>query len=83
MGDFLRAVDQASSPKAPTFESAATESGGGRLQRASRPADRSLGRYRERHREKYMLLTEQDLDLDPKLRQGLADARAEAGKRIG
>jgi hypothetical protein len=30
-----------------------------------------------------MLLTEQDLDLDPKLRQGLADARAEAGKRIG
>ena len=32
---------------------------------------------------KYMLLTEQDLDLDPKLRQGLADARAEAGKRIG
>ena len=32
---------------------------------------------------KYMLLTEQDLDLDPKLRQGLADARAEAGKRLG
>ena len=32
---------------------------------------------------KYMLLTEQGLDLDPKLRQGLADARAEAGKRIG
>jgi len=32
---------------------------------------------------KYMLLTEQDLDLDPKLRQGLADVRARAGKRIG
>jgi hypothetical protein len=32
---------------------------------------------------KYMLLTEQDLDLDPKLKQGLADARAMAGKRIG
>jgi len=31
---------------------------------------------------KYMLLTEQDLDLDPKLMQGLADARAEAGRRI-
>lgn len=32
---------------------------------------------------KYMLLTEQDLNLDPKLKQGLADARARAGKRIG
>jgi len=32
---------------------------------------------------KYMLLTEQDLDLDQKLRQGLAGARAEAGKRVG
>lgn len=31
---------------------------------------------------KYMLLTEQDLDLDPKLRQELADARARAVKRI-
>jgi hypothetical protein len=32
---------------------------------------------------KYMLLTEQDLDLDPKLRQEMADAHARAGKRIG
>lgn len=32
---------------------------------------------------KYLLLTQQDLDLDPILRQGLADTRAEAVKRTG
>ena len=31
---------------------------------------------------KYMLLTEQDLELDPKLSQGLADARAKAAARM-
>lgn len=32
---------------------------------------------------KYMLLSEQDLDLDPKLSQGLAEVRARVGERIG